>query len=150
MPSNLPKESASDRAEAVTPQPRSKLSESEVRRSLGRHLMLEVYDCPSGYLDDPDEIRRLLLDVARKAGASVIDSMFHSFAPQGVSGVVLIAESHLTIHTWPELGCAAIDMFSCSPLIDLDQIAEHLARELRARRIDARVVERGRIPRLAP
>ena len=112
--------------------------------------MLEVYGCPSKYLDDPDGIRRLLLDAARGAGATVIDSMFHRFTPQGVSGVVVIAESHLTIHTWPELGCAALDMFSCSPLIDLEQIGEHLARELRARRIDARVVERGRMPRSAP
>ena len=112
--------------------------------------MLEVYGCPSEYLADPDEIRRLLLDAANKAGATVIDSMFHRFAPQGVSGVVVIAESHLTIHTWPELGCAAIDVFSCSPLIDLDQIGEHLARELRARRFDAKVVERGRTPHLAP
>lgn len=117
---------------------------------MGRHLMLEVYDCPSEYLDDPNEIGRLLLDAASKAGATVIDSMFHRFAPQGVSGVVVIAESHLTIHTWPELGCAAIDMFSCSPHIALDQIGEHLARELQARRVDARVVERGRVPRLAP
>ena len=109
--------------------------------------MLEIYDCPSHYLDDTDEIRRLLLHAARAAGATVIDSMFHRFAPQGVSGVVVIAESHLAIHTWPELGCAALDVFSCSPNIDLEKIGEHLARELRARRIDARVVERGQMPR---
>ena len=109
--------------------------------------MLEVYGCPSKYLDDPDGIRRLLLDAARGAGATVIDSMFHRFAPQGVSGVVVIAESHLAIHTWPELGCAALDVFSCSPNSDLEKIGEHLARELRARRIDARVVERGQMPR---
>ena len=130
---------------AVCPSPKE-----EPRSLLGRHLMLEVYDCPSKYLDDPDEIRQLLLNAARGAGATVIDTMFHRFSPQGVSGVVVIAESHLTIHTWPEYGCAALDMFSCSPQIDLEQIAEHLARELRARRLDARVVERGRMPHAAP
>ena len=112
--------------------------------------MLEVYDCPSESLDDPDEIRQLLLDAALGAGARVIDTMFHRFAPQGVSGVVMIGESHLTIHTWPELGCAAIDMFSCSPQIDLEQIGERLARDLRAHRIEVRVVERGRMPHAAP
>ena len=111
--------------------------------------MLEVYDCPSVYLDDPDEIRKLLLGAARGAGATVIDSMFHRFAPQGVSGVVVIAESHLTIHTWPELGCAALDIFSCSPLVDLEQIGKYLAQELGAGRVDVRVVERGRMPRSA-
>ena len=122
----------------------------EPRPLLGRHLMLEVYDCPRKYLDDPNAIRQLLLAAARGARATVIDTMVHRFRPQGVSGVVVIAESHLTIHTWPEYGCAALDMFSCSPQIDLDQIAEHLARELRARRIDARVVERGRMPHATP
>ena len=122
----------------------------EPRSLLGRHLTLEVYGCPRKYLDDPDEIRQLLLNAARGAGATVIDAMFHRFTPQGVSGVVMISESHLTIHTWPELGCAALDMFSCSPRIDLEQIGKHLARELRARRIDARVVERGRMPHAAP
>lgn len=112
--------------------------------------MLEVYDCPSQCLDDPEKIRRLLLDAARGAGATVIDSMVHRFTPQGVSGVVVIAESHLTIHTWPDLGCAALDIFSCSPEIDLEQIGERLARGLGARRVDARVVERGRMPRSAP
>ena len=125
-------------------------SNEEPRSLLGRHLTLEVYDCPRKYLDDPGEIRQLLLDAARGAGATVIDAMFHRFSPQGVSGVVMIAESHLTIHTWPELGCAALDMFSCSPQIDLEQIAKHRARALRARRIAARVVERGRMPRAAP
>ncbi len=117
---------------------------------MGRHLILEVYDCPSQCLDDPEAIRRLLLDAARGAGATVIDSMVHRFTPQGVSGVVVIAESHLTIHTWPDLGCAALDIFSCSPEIDLEQIGERLARGLGARRVDARVVERGRMPRSAP
>ena len=125
-------------------------SNAEPRSLLGRHLMLEVYDCPRNYLDSPDQIRQLLVDAASEAGATVIDTVFHRFTPQGVSGVVVIAESHLAIHTWPELGCAAIDMFSCSPQIDLSHIGEHLARQLRARRIDAKVVERGRMPRAAP
>ena len=112
--------------------------------------MLEIYGCPSDYLDDTEEISRLLIEAARGAGATVVDSMFHRFAPQGVSGVVVIAESHLAIHTWPERGCAALDVFSCSRDIDLEKIGEHLAQALRARRIDARVVERGQMPRVAP
>lgn len=81
--------------------------------ALGLHVLLELRDCNSALLDDLDFVRTTLLNAARETGATVIDHTFHQFSPQGVTGVVAIAESHLCIHTWPEHGYAAADIFTC-------------------------------------
>ena len=83
------------------------------RTPLGRHILVEYYNCDPAALDDPALIRSAMEQAARKAGATVISSHIHQFSPQGVSGVTIIAESHLTIHTWPEKGYAAVDIFTC-------------------------------------
>jgi len=79
----------------------------------GQHLLAEYYGCPTSILDDESAIRSLLHRAAEAAGATVVASVFHRFAPQGVSGVVVVEESHLSIHTWPEAGYAAVDFFTC-------------------------------------
>lgn len=81
--------------------------------AIGRHLLLELRDCNRIKLDDLDFLRETLLAAASEVGATVIDDIFHRFSPQGVTGVVAIAESHLCIHTWPEYGYAAMDVFTC-------------------------------------
>ena len=83
---------------------------------LGRHLIAEYADCTGGRLDDLEFIERSLLEAVRRSGATIIDSVFHRYAPQGVSGVVVIAESHMSIHTWPEKGYVAVDIFTCGGL----------------------------------
>jgi S-adenosylmethionine decarboxylase proenzyme len=93
-------------------------------QALGRHLIVEVWDADPRLLDDVKALEQLLLQAARAAKATVIQSVFHRFSPYGVSGVVVIAESHLTIHTWPEYGYAAIDIFTCGPKMDLDAAVE--------------------------
>ncbi|HOI43872.1 MAG TPA: adenosylmethionine decarboxylase, partial [Elusimicrobiales bacterium] len=70
-------------------------------RSLGQHLVVELYDCPPGRLSAVDEVQEAMVKAARAAKATIIDSVFHHFQPHGVSGVVVIAESHFAIHTWP-------------------------------------------------
>ena len=89
-------------------------------QALGRHLIVEVWDADPRLLDDVQALERLLLEAARAANATVLQSVFHRFSPYGVSGVVVIAESHLTIHTWPEYGYAAVDIFTCGPKMNLD------------------------------
>lgn len=79
----------------------------------GCHILLELSGCRPDLLDDCAAAERELVRAAREAGARVVDAVFHAFAPQGLSGVVVIAESHITIHTWPEHGYAAIDIFTC-------------------------------------
>lgn len=81
--------------------------------ALGLHVLLELRDCNRALLDDLSFVRSTLLRAARETGATVINDIFHQFSPQGVTGVVAIAESHLCIHTWPEHGYAAADIFTC-------------------------------------
>lgn len=87
---------------------------------LGEHYIIELYECNKDILNNLDAIQGTLLSAAEISGATIIDSRFHRFAPQGVSGVILIAESHISIHTWPELGYAALDLYTCNPGMDID------------------------------
>lgn len=79
----------------------------------GNHLLLEYFGCSAARLDDLSGVEAAMNRAAREAGATVVASVFHPFAPQGVSGVVVVEESHLSIHTWPESGYAAVDFFTC-------------------------------------
>jgi len=109
---------------------------------LGQHVLLELYECPIDLLRSPMHNERVLLAAATALGAQVIESRFHTFSPYGNSGVVIIAESHLTIHTWPEYGYAAVDVFSCGEL-DLAAGIEELKTGFQAKRSEERYIERG-------
>lgn len=78
-----------------------------------RHLLAEYRGCPRERLDDLERIEQLMRAAAQAVGATVVDARFHRFTPQGVSGVLLLLESHLSIHTWPEAGYAAVDLYTC-------------------------------------
>ncbi len=84
--------------------------------TLGRHLIAEFYGCNRETIDDLALVRTALVDAARAIGATVVGETFHKFAPQGVSGTVVIAESHLSVHTWPEKGYVAVDIYTCGGL----------------------------------
>jgi S-adenosylmethionine decarboxylase len=79
---------------------------------MGKHFLLDLKECSEGLLDDLDYIKGVLYSVASESGTLVIGESFHRFLPQGLSGVVLITGAHLCIHTWPEYGYAAIDIFT--------------------------------------
>ena len=98
--------------------------------AIGRHVLLELRDCNRAKLDDLDFLRETLLAAADHVGATVIDSIFHQFSPQGVTGVVAIAESHLCIHTWPEHGYAAMDVFTCGDAFEPKDAARLLIARL--------------------
>ncbi len=86
--------------------------------ALGRHILAELYGCNSESLNDLKKVEKAMVSAALKAGAEVREVAFHKFSPQGVSGVVVISESHLAIHTWPEYGYAAVDVFTCGDQVD--------------------------------
>ncbi|MBE9140281.1 polyamine aminopropyltransferase [Nodosilinea sp. LEGE 07088] len=94
--------------------------------SLGRHILVEFFGCSSDILNDVPLIESSMVGAAADAGATVISSVFHHFSPFGVSGVVVIQESHLAIHTWPEYRYAAVDLFTCgdtvNPWISFDKL----------------------------
>jgi len=110
--------------------------------SLGRHLLAEFYDCVSDALNDPGRVERLMNEAARLSGATVVQSVFHTFSPHGVSGVVVVEESHLAVHTWPEHNYAAVDYFSCGE-VDCDVAVRYLTEHLLPARVETKEVPRG-------
>ena len=94
--------------------------------ALGRHLTVEYYDCNAQVLADAALMEKIFTEAARKSGATVLESSFHEFQPQGVSGIVVICESHFAVHAWPEHDYAAVDIFTCGDQIDFQLAAETL------------------------
>lgn len=112
-------------------------------KALGIHLLIELSSCNGRKLDDLDYLERTMSLAAMAAGATVLKTAFQNFSPQGVSGVVVIAESHLTIHTWPELGYAAVDIFTCGKTVDPWKAVAFVRQELEAGDAQVRDFRRG-------
>ena len=94
--------------------------------ALGTHLLVDLKDCNPEAIRDLAYVRDSLVQAARQASATIVDISFHEFNPFGISGMVVIAESHLSIHTWPEYGYAAVDIFTCGDLIKPEVAASYL------------------------
>lgn len=112
--------------------------------ALGNHILVEFMGCDPHIMNDVTSIERDMVGAAQKAGATVINSTFHHFSPYGVSGVVVIQESHLAIHTWPEYGYAAVDLFTCGEMdawISFDFLKEKFG----AKQYSALEMKRGAI-----
>ena len=108
----------------------------------GRHLLVEYWGCEADVLDDVGAVEALMKRAAEAAGATLVESVFHRFCPQGVSGVVVVEESHLSIHTWPEKGYAAVDFYTCGDC-EPERAHEELRRVLKPRRAEKIRVRRG-------
>lgn len=111
--------------------------------ALGKHVLIELNECNKDLLNDIEFLRTALSDVARQIGATVIKDTFYQFTPQGVSGVVIIAESHLSIHTWPEYNFAAVDVFTCGDVIEPKKAVKPLSEKLKARSTSYIEIKRG-------
>ncbi|MBI2329034.1 MAG: adenosylmethionine decarboxylase [Chloroflexi bacterium] len=111
--------------------------------ALGRHLLLELKDCDREVLNDLELLKGMLSAAAIEAGATILGESFHQFNPHGVSGVVIIAESHLFIHTWPECGYAAVDIFTCGDSVQPGKAAQKLIRGLGAKNHSILEIQRG-------
>ncbi|MCS7206680.1 MAG: adenosylmethionine decarboxylase [Dehalococcoidia bacterium] len=118
-------------------------------QALGRHLILELRGCDPRLLDDLPYIRQTLLEAAQIAGATIVGQTFHKFHPVGVTGVVAIAESHLCIHTWPEYGYAAVDIFTCGERFSPHRAAQWVIERLHCQEPDITELERGRLEQRA-
>lgn len=112
---------------------------------LGQHLLVEFYNCNPEVLDDVAGIEKHMNDAARACGATIVQSSFHRFEPWGVSGVVVISESHLAIHTWPEYGYASVDLYTCGDEIQPDAAYEHLRVVLQAELSETQLLKRGNL-----
>lgn len=111
--------------------------------ALGKHMLLELKDCDAGLLNDMEYLRESLNAVAIFIGATVIKDSFYQFSPQGISGVVIIAESHISIHTWPEFCYAAVDVFTCGEVIQPAKAVKPLAEKLKAKSTSYIELKRG-------
>lgn len=114
----------------------------------GRHVLAELTGCPAAVLNDPASLEICFRRCAEDGGATLVSSHFHHFAPQGVSGVVVIAESHLTVHTWPEHGYAAVDVFTCGKPEIAEAVMKLLVAAMHAKTVHQTSFERG--PLAAP
>ena len=111
--------------------------------ALGNHILVEFTGCSPEKMNDVALIEKAMVGGASKAGATVINSTFHHFSPFGVSGVVVIQESHLAIHTWPEYGYAAVDLFTCGEQVDPWQAFDYLKSSFGATNYSAIEMKRG-------
>ncbi len=115
-------------------------------QALGRQILVEFYDCDQDVLNDAGLIRDIMIEGTRRSGATIVTDAFHTFSPHGVSGVIVIAESHVTIHTWPEYGYAAVDIFTCGETIDPWVIQNYLENGFGSQKVSSMELKRGLFP----
>ena len=114
--------------------------------ALGTHLILDLKECDPELLDDLEFVKETMMEAARSVGATIVGESFHKFDPIGVTGVVAIAESHLCIHTWPEYGYAAVDIFTCGDSFVPQGAADYLIERFRSQDPSVAELQRGIIP----
>lgn len=113
-------------------------------RALCQHTLIEYHDCNPESLKKARDVKKLLCKAVLNGGGTIVKAVFHNFSPYGVSGVLVITESHVTIHTWPEHAYAAVDIFSCSKKLDHAAIRNELKRALSAGKVSRKTFRRGR------
>jgi S-adenosylmethionine decarboxylase proenzyme len=109
---------------------------------LGCLWAIELYGCESTKLDNIQQIEEVLVQAAKCCKATIVNKIFHKFSPQGVSGVILIAESHISVHTWPEYGYAACDIFTCNNTLAIDKAISLIKEEFKA--ADCKIIKINR------
>lgn len=110
---------------------------------LGQHVLAEFFECDPNVLNNVNLVEKLMVEAALECGATIVQKCFHMFNPYGVSGVVIIAESHLAIHTWPELGYAAVDLFTCGDKCDPKVSYEYLRKKFNSKDASYTELKRG-------
>lgn len=110
---------------------------------LGLHILMEFHECEPQRLDDLTLLKTTMSEAAIASGATIIKSVFHQFSPQGVTGVVVVAESHLAIHTWPEKNYAAVDYFTCNENMDYKKVFNIIAEVIGSKTNNYKCIERG-------
>ncbi|MBS1707001.1 MAG: adenosylmethionine decarboxylase [Armatimonadetes bacterium] len=111
--------------------------------SLGSHLLVELFDCDQDSLKLESSVGNAMREAAVQSKATVVEQSFHEFKPYGVSGAVIIQESHYTIHTWPEHGYAAVDLFYCGGTVHVHKAMDVLRERFKPGRMKFLVVRRG-------
>ena len=116
--------------------------------ALGTHLLIDLKGCNPELLDDIQHIKQAMIGAADEAGATIVGENFHKFVPRGVTGIIAIAESHLCIHTWPEYGYAAVDIFTCGKVFEPHKAADLIIKQLQCEQPTIKEFPRGLISQL--
>ena len=116
-----------------------------MKQILGRQTMLELYGCKTDLLNDVSFIEKVMVEAANRANATMVQQYFHQFSPHGVSGTIVIEESHINIHTWPEYDFAAIDIFTCNLEMDVQAACDYLKEILEAKKEVVSSHDRGNL-----
>jgi S-adenosylmethionine decarboxylase len=111
--------------------------------TMGRHVIADLSGCSRQLISSVSFVQSVLEEAVVKAGATIINSIFHQFSPIGVSGIILLSESHCSIHTWPDEEYAAIDIYTCGEHVFPQIAAEHIASKLQAQEICLSSMDRG-------
>lgn len=112
-------------------------------KTLGLHILADLYGVNPDLIDKVEDIRHLLESAVKVAGLTKISSHYYQFQPHGATGVVLLAESHISIHTWPEHGLATVDVYTCGDPLKAYRSMEYIVSVLEPTRVDKQVFERG-------
>ena len=115
-------------------------------KGFGDHLLIDLHGCDAEVIGASGQTEAALLEAAERCGATIIEHHFHQFSPHGVSGMILIAESHLSVHTWPENGFVAVDIFTCGKNMRPEVAIEVLEGAFNAERVNVMKVTRGDLP----
>ncbi|WP_253291238.1 adenosylmethionine decarboxylase [Virgibacillus proomii] len=111
--------------------------------TMGRHVIAELWQCNVNKLNNIDILEQVFVEAALKSGAEIREVTFHKFAPIGISGVVIISESHLTVHSFPEHGYASIDVYTCGSMIDPHIAVQYIITALEANHVEKLEIPRG-------
>ena len=113
---------------------------------LGQHVIIELWGCNNSSINDAEKVRTAMVNAVHAANATLLSLNVHTFSPHGVTGVAVLSESHLSVHTWPEYGYAAADVFTCGDTTQPREAAEVLRRAFGSTRCDVKELTRGVFP----
>jgi S-adenosylmethionine decarboxylase len=114
---------------------------------LGQHVIIELWGCQEGVINDAALVKTAMLDAVRAANATLLDINVHMFSPHGVTGVAVLSESHLSVHSWPEYGYVAADVFTCGETTNPRAAAKELQKHFGSTHCEVRELRRGRFPK---
>ena len=112
-------------------------------QNLGNHLIVEMYDCCPDAINNVDYVESSMKAAVEISGATMVESVIHEFNPHGVSGAIVVEESHFTVHTWPEYGYCALDIFTCGTEVDYYSALNHLKKMFKSGNVSVSEIKRG-------
>ncbi|HIQ31534.1 MAG TPA: S-adenosylmethionine decarboxylase [Aquifex aeolicus] len=112
-------------------------------KALGLHILADLHGVRAELIDRVEDVRSLLETAVETAGLTKISSHYYQFQPHGATGVILLAESHISIHTWPEHGLATVDVYTCGDPVKAYRAMDYIIGKLKPTRVDKQVHERG-------